>query len=391
MNMHEYQAMRWLQDYGVCTLPGFVCKTIEDIGAACLNLGGGPYVLKAQVHTGGRGKAGGVQFAADDDAAISAARRMLGSKLVTAQTGPAGMTVQLVYIRQAADINGEYYLGFAIDTDRCCVTFLASAAGGVEIEQVAALNPEQIVRIAIDESIGLRPYQSRQMALQLGIKQAMVGAFIDLTQRLYRLFVEKDCQLLEINPLTIGSDGAFIPLDAKIRIDDNALFRHGEQLQTDGPEDAATAMERSAEQLGLSYIALDGNIGCMVNGAGLAMATLDLLCRHGGKPANFLDVGGGVSQERVSAAFRLILSDRRVTCILINIFGGIVQCDLIARGIIEATRHAVVEVPVVVRLEGTHAETGRSLLSQSGLNLTATDDLLSMARQAVQLAKGVMA
>ncbi|MDW7655837.1 MAG: ADP-forming succinate--CoA ligase subunit beta [Bacillota bacterium] len=389
MNIHEYQAMQWLQDYGVRTLPGFVCRTVDDVRAACQQLGGGPYVLKAQVHTGGRGKAGGVRFAADEAEAVTIALHLLSSRLVTAQTGSAGLVVQIVYIRRAIDINSEYYLGFAVDTQNGCVTLLASAAGGVEIEQVAAKTPEMIYRETVDESIGLRQYQSRKVAGQLGLEKDQVGAFIDLAQKLYCLFVEKDCSLLEINPLSPDSEGLLLPLDAKIKVDDNALFRHDEMRQLNSQAD--DAIEREAGKLGLSYVAMDGNIGCMVNGAGLAMATLDLLCQSGGRPANFLDVGGGVSQEKVAAAFRLLLSDSRVTCILINIFGGIVQCDLIARGIIAATREVTVKVPVVVRLEGTHAEAGRELLSQSGFNLTTADDLVTMGQQAVQLAKkGVM-
>ncbi|MCK9252966.1 MAG: ADP-forming succinate--CoA ligase subunit beta [Clostridiales bacterium] len=391
MNIHEYQAMQWLQDYGIRTLPGFACQTITEVDSACRKLGSGPYILKAQVHTGGRGKAGGVLFATNDVEAVAAARKLLGSRLVTAQTGSSGLVIQRVYVRRAVDINTEYYLGFVVDTQNCCITLLASAAGGVEIEQVAAHNPEKIHQIMIDESIGLRPYQSRQLALRLGIHKDQVNAFIDLTQKLYRLFIEQDCMLLEINPLTDGADSGFIPLDAKIRIDDNALFRHADIFQTDSHTDDVDTMERSAEQLGLSYVALDGNIGCMVNGAGLAMATLDLLSQYGGKPANFLDVGGGVSQEKVAAAFRLLISDRRVTCILINIFGGIVQCDLIARGIIEASREVTVKVPIVVRLEGTHAAEGRKLLDQSGLDFTTADDLVMMAQQAVQQAVEVTA
>jgi succinyl-CoA synthetase beta subunit len=340
------------------------------------------WVVKAQVHAGGRGKAGGVKLAKTLDEVHGFAAGMLGTRLVTHQSGPDGLPVNVVYVEAGSGIARELYLSMLIDRDVSKIAFIASAAGGMDIEQVAADTPEQIFNVAISPAAGLQPYQSRRLSFGLGLDKAQSKQFADLVQRLYRLFVECDASLVEVNPLIVTEAGDVVALDAKINIEENALFRHArlEELRDSSQEDET---ENAAAEHDLNYVSLDGDIACMVNGAGLAMATMDLIKLHGGEPANFLDVGGGATAERVAAAFKLILSNDRVKAILVNIFGGIVRCDLIAEGIITAVREVGVEVPVVARLEGTNVEKGRQLLAESGLDIIAAEDLTDAAKKVV--------
>jgi succinyl-CoA synthetase beta subunit len=385
MNLHEYQAKEIFSSYGIPVPKGRIASSAEEAVNAARELGGSLWVVKAQVHAGGRGKAGGVKLVKDFDAVRSAAAAMLGRRLVTPQTGAEGLPVNQVYVESGSLIAREMYLSLVLNRERRQVAFIASAAGGMDIEEVAAHSPQKIITVNIHPAAGLQGFQCRQLAFGLGFTGSQLEEFALIAQALYRLYLEKDASLVEVNPLIVTKDGRIVALDAKINIDANALFRHPEiaTLRDPTQEDA---MERKASEHDLNYVSLDGNIACMVNGAGLAMATMDLIKLHGGAPANFLDVGGGATSERVTAAFKLILSNIRVRAILVNIFGGIVRCDLIADGIINAVRQVGVRVPVVVRLEGTNADVARERLASSGLAITTAGDLTDAATKVVRLA-----
>jgi succinyl-CoA synthetase beta subunit len=382
MNIHEYQAKQLLAKYGVPVPPGGVAYTAAEAVEVTRRLGGSAWVVKAQIHAGGRGKAGGVKLVRSEAETAAAAEGMLGKRLVTHQTGPQGREVKRVYVEAACDIARELYLALSIDRATGRITLMGAAEGGMEIEELAARSPEKIIKIAIDPAAGLSPFYGRRLAFELGLDAPQAAAMVAFTGALYRAFVELDAALVEINPLVVTGDGALLALDAKMGFDDNALFRHSDVTAL-RDEDEEDPMEREAAKHALSYVKLDGNIGCMVNGAGLAMATMDIIKVYGGSPANFLDVGGGATRERVTAAFKLILSDPNVEAILVNIFGGIMRCDVIAEGIVAAAREVNLNVPLVVRLEGTNVELGRRMLNQSGLAVIAADDLGDAARKAV--------
>jgi len=385
MNLHEYQSKRLFAEFAIPVPKGRVADSPQAAIAAARELGGSLWVVKAQVHAGGRGKAGGVKVAKDSDAVGVAAAAMLGRALVTAQTGPEGLPVSQVYVEQGSTIAREIYLSLVLNREAGRIAFVASAAGGMDIEEVALHAPQKIMRVNVHPAAGLQDYQCRQLAFGLGLGGPQIAPFGRIAQALYRLYLQCDASLVEINPLIVTGEGDLLAVDAKINIDDNALFRHRElaAMRDTTQEDP---MERTAAEHELNYVSLDGNIACMVNGAGLAMATMDLIQLHGGAPANFLDVGGGATQERVSEAFKLILSNPKVTAILINIFGGIVRCDMIAEGIIAAVKEVGVRIPVIVRLEGTNAPRARELLAASGLGVTAARDLTDAATKSVSLA-----
>ena len=382
MNLHEYQSKILFRDYGITVPRGIPADSAEEAVKAAEELGGKLWVVKAQAHTGGRGKAGGVKLARTLDEVREYADEMLGMTLVTYQTGPEGLPVNVVYVEEGSEIERELYLSMLVDREVSRISFIASAAGGMDIEKVAAQTPEKIFSIAIAPDAGLQDYQARQLAFGLGLDKKQMRQFGDLVKKLYQLYVDTDASLIEVNPLITNTAGDVIALDGKINVDDSALFRQKEiaKLRDPSQEDEA---EREAAEHDLNYVSLDGNIACMVNGAGLAMATMDLIKLHGGDPANFLDVGGGATAERVSTAFKLILSNEKVAAILVNIFGGIVRCDLIAEGIISAVKEVGVNVPVIVRLEGTNVTKGRELLANSGLDIIAADDLTDAALKAV--------
>ena len=385
MNLHEYQSKRLFADYGIPVPNGIPAESSTAAVKAAEELGGDLWVVKAQVHAGGRGKAGGVKLARTLDEVREYADEMLGSTLVTHQTGPEGLPVNTVYIEQGSDIDRELYLSMLVDREVSRISFIASAAGGMDIEKVAEETPEQIFSVSIAPDAGLQDYQARQLAFGLELDKKQMRQFGDLIKKLYQLYVDTDASLIEVNPLITTKAGDIVALDGKINIDGSALFRQPKiaALRDISQEDEA---EREAAEHDLNYVSLDGNIACMVNGAGLAMATMDLIKLHGGEPANFLDVGGGATAERVAAAFKLILSNDSVEAILVNIFGGIVRCDLIAEGIISAVKEVGVSVPVVVRLEGTNVEKGRELLANSGLAIIAADDLTDAAQKVVAAA-----
>ncbi len=385
MNLHEYQSKRLFADYGIPVPRGIPADSPEAAVKAAKELGGELWVVKAQVHAGGRGKAGGVKLARSLDEVREHTEGMLGRTLVTHQTGPEGLPINTVYVEQGSSIDRELYLSMLVDREVSRISFIASAAGGMDIEKVAAETPEKIFSVAIAPDAGLQDYQARQLAFGLGLDKQQMRQFGDLIRKMYRLYLECDASLIEVNPLITTEAGDVMALDAKINIDGSALFRQPEiaKLRDESQEDEA---ERKAAEFDLNYVSLDGNIACMVNGAGLAMATMDLIKLHGGEPANFLDVGGGATAERVAAAFKLVLSNDSVEAILVNIFGGIVRCDLIAEGIIAAVKEVGVSVPVVVRLEGTNVEKGRELLANSGLDIIAAEDLTDAARKAVAAA-----
>ncbi|GIX30823.1 MAG: succinate--CoA ligase [ADP-forming] subunit beta [Porticoccaceae bacterium] len=385
MNLHEYQGKQLFAQYGLPVSRGVVCATPEEVAEAVRRLPGNRWVVKAQVHAGGRGKAGGVKLVDSVEEAVAFARHWLGNRLVTYQTDKNGQPVAKILVEECTDIADELYLGAVVDRTSRRVVFMASSEGGVEIEKVAAETPEKIVKATIDPLTGAQPFQGRQLAFALGLRGNQVRQFTDIFLGLARLFHEKDLSLIEINPLVVKTDGNLHCLDAKVAVEDNALFRHEDLAAMHDPSQE-DPREAEAARYGLSYVALDGNIGCMVNGAGLAMATMDMIALHGGFPANFLDVGGSATKERVVHAFKLILSDPNVKAVLVNIFGGIVRCDMIAEGIIGAVREVGVEVPVVVRLEGTNAERGRALLRESGLEIIAAESLTDAAQKAVQAA-----
>ena len=385
MNLHEYQSKRLFADYGIPVPAGIPATTPEEAADAATELGGELWVVKAQVHAGGRGKAGGVKLARSVAEVREYASAMLGTVLVTHQSGPEGLPVNTVYVEAGSDIDRELYLSMLVDREASRIAFIASAAGGMDIEQVAEETPEQIFSVTIGPDAGLMPYQARQLAFGLQLDKAQTRQFGKLIDNLYRLYLECDASLVEVNPLIVTKAGDVVALDAKINIEGNALFRQPKlvELRDESQEDEK---EREAAEHDLNYVSLDGDIACMVNGAGLAMATMDLIKLHGGEPANFLDVGGGATSERVAAAFKLILSNDSVKAILVNIFGGIVRCDLIAEGIIAAVREVGVGVPVVVRLEGTNVDKGRALLAESGLDIIAAEDLTDAAKKAVAAA-----
>lgn len=385
MNLHEYQAKRLFAEYGIPVPAGDVAHSTDEAVSVAQSLGGGRWVLKAQVHAGGRGKAGGVRLVDDLETLDRVAGELLGSRLVTPQTGADGLPVEALLVEQPQDIARELYVSVLVDRARERLTVMTSAAGGMDIEAVAAETPEAILTEAVDPVAGLQPYQCRKLGFRLGLNAAQVGAFTRILLALVRLFQEQDCSLVEINPLIVTGDDALLALDAKINLDDNALYRHKALAELRDPLQEEPR-ERQAREHGLNYVTLDGNIACMVNGAGLAMATMDLIKLHGGEPANFLDVGGGATAEKVAEAFKLILSDAKVRAILVNIFGGIVRCDLIAEGIIQAVREVDVSLPVVVRLEGTNVERGRELLASSGLSLIPAEGLTDAAEKVVRAA-----
>ena len=386
MNLHEYQAKDLLRRYGVAVPQGAVAATPQEAVAVAQNLGGALWVVKAQVHAGGRGKAGGVQLVRNLAALRAAAARMLGRNLVTQQTGSTGLPVERVYVESGSDIEREIYLSLTLNRERGRIAVIASSAGGMDIEEVAHQTPEKIIAVAVHPAAGLQPYQCRELAFALQLAGKQLGEFQDLAMALYRLYIENDASLLEINPLILTRAGALLALDAKINIDANALFRHPElaALRDANQEDP---LERRASENELNYVSLDGDIACMVNGAGLAMATMDLIQLHGGRPANFLDVGGGATAERVAVAFEIIFSNPKVRAVLINIFGGIVRCDIIAEGVVQAVKSVGVKLPVVVRLEGTNAAEARAILAASGLAITPAEDLTDAARKVIALAK----
>ena len=387
MNLHEYQSKRIFAEYGVPVPAGKVASNEAEAVAAAGELPGPVWVVKAQVHAGGRGKAGGVKLCRSAPEVGKAAAAMLGQRLVTPQTGAAGLPVHEVYVESGSAIARELYLSVLLDRERSRIAFIASAAGGMNIEEVAANEPEKILRIDVDPAAGLQGYQCRRLAFGLGLEARQIAEFERIARALYRLYLERDLSLVEINPLIVTQEGGLVALDAKMNVDANSLFRQPAlaALRDPSQEDE---MERQAAEHELNYVSLDGNIACMVNGAGLAMATMDLIKLHGGDPANFLDVGGTATAERVTAAFRLILSNARARAILVNIFGGIVRCDVIAEGIIQAVKVAGVKLPVVVRLEGTNADKARALLAASGLAITVAKDVSDAATKAVRLAGG---
>lgn len=387
MNLHEYQTKQLLAEYAVDVPRGRPAATAQEACEAAASLGGTRWVVKAQIHAGARGAAGGVVAADSPDRAGAVAQALLGRRLVTGQTGPSGLPVDRVLVEAACEVRRELYLALTVDRARRRIVFMVAGAGGMEVEELAAADAARILTVAVDPVVGLQPYQCRRMIYHLEIAPPLMSAFAALADRLFRLFVDKDLSLLEINPLVITGQGALMALDAKVVVDDNALYRQPAlALARDWSQEDAT--ERRAHQHGLNYITLDGDIACMVNGAGLAMATMDLIKLHGGRPANFLDVGGGTTAERVAEAFKLIMSDAKVKAVLVNIFGGIVRCDLIAEGILAAVRDVGVHLPVVVRLEGTNAAQGRELLRRAGLTLAAADSLTDAAQKAVAAAAG---
>ncbi len=386
MNIHEYQAKQVLASFGVPVPKGKVACSTEEVDEAVSSVSGPVWVIKAQIHSGGRGKGGGVKVVNSMAEAESLAREMLGMSLVTDQTGPEGKKVTRVYIEEGCEISRELYFGLLIDRETGWPTIMASTDGGVEIEAVAMSSPERILTIAIDPTIGLRPFHVRRLAFGLGLESSLLREFGELATHAYDAFIECDASLLEINPLVVTADNRIVALDAKMNFDDNALFRHQEieELRDESEEDEA---ERAAAKQQLNYIRLNGNIGCLVNGAGLAMATMDIIKLYGGEPANFLDVGGGATAERVTAAFKIILADKNVDAILVNIFGGIMRCDVIAEGIIAAAREIKFQVPLVVRLEGTNVASGQKMLSDSGLSIIAAETLGDAAERVVSEAR----
>ncbi|MFT4520334.1 MAG: succinyl-CoA synthetase beta subunit [Halioglobus sp.] len=387
MNLHEYQGKQLLAEYGLPVSTGYAVDTPEEAAAAADKIGGDMWVVKAQVHAGGRGKAGGVKLVKTKEEISAFASQWLGKNLVTYQTDEGGQPVTKILVETCTDIAEELYLGAVVDRSSRRVVFMASTEGGVEIEKVAEETPEKILRAIIDPLTGPLPYQGRELAFQLGLEGNQIKQFVKIFMGLAQMFVEKDLALIEINPLVITEQGDLHCLDAKIGVDGNALYRQKALSEMHDPSQD-DERESHAAKWELNYVALDGNIGCMVNGAGLAMGTMDIVALHGGFPANFLDVGGGATKERVSEAFKIILSDDKVKAVLINIFGGIVRCDLIAEGVIGAVEEIGVEVPVVVRLEGNNAELGQKVLADSGLNIIAATSLADAAQQAVTAAGG---
>jgi len=386
MKIHEYQGKQIFKKYGVPVPRGIVVRTVDDAEKAAKELGTKVTVVKAQIHAGGRGKGGGVKIAKSPAEAKELASKILGMMLKTLQTGPEGQKVQTLYIEEGLDIDKEYYLGVTLDRASSRITFMASTEGGVEIEEVAHKHPEKILREAVDPAVGFQAYQGRKLAYGLGLTGDSVNSFVKFCTALYKAYIETDAALAEINPLVRLKDGSILALDSKMTFDDNALYRQKDVVEM---RDVAEEDEREAKakEFDLAYIALEGNIGCMVNGAGLAMATMDTIKLVGGEPANFLDVGGGATKEKVTAAFKLILADPAVKAVLVNIFGGIMKCDVIAEGIIAAAKEVQLKIPLVVRLEGTNVELGKQILANSGLKITPADNLRQAAEKAVAALK----
>ena len=386
MNIHEYQAKQLMAKYGVAVPRGGVAYTAPEAQDVAKQLGGPVWVVKAQIHAGGRGKGGGVKVVKSLDDVWSTAEKMLGMTLVTHQTGPAGKEVKRIYVEEGCDIKRELYMSMLIDRATSRITIMASTEGGMDIEEVAAKTPEKIHKIAIDPATGIQPFHARKVAFALGLEGKQVGSCVKFVLGMYNAFVDLDASLVEINPLVVTGAGDVIALDAKMNFDDNALFRHKEvqELRDESEEDPA---ELEAARHDLNYIKLDGQIGCMVNGAGLAMATMDIIKLYGGDPANFLDVGGGATKDRVTEAFKIILRDPNVEGILVNIFGGIMRCDVIAEGVVAAAREVSLNVPLVVRLEGTNVDLGKQILSQSNLPIISADDLADAAEKIVKAVK----
>lgn len=382
MNIHEYQAKQILKKYGVPVSEGVVALKEEDISSAIDSLDSEVYVVKAQIHAGGRGKAGGVKVTKDKDQAKSIAHDLYGKNLVTHQTGEKGQKVNRIYIESGCNIAKEYYLSLVLDRSNRCLTFMASTEGGVDIEEVAENDPDKIVRVSIDLVMGLQAFHSRMIAFKLGFKGQAFKQMVNIVQAIYQAFISTDASQIEINPLVLTTENDIIALDAKINFDDNSLFRHPE-IESMRDEDEEDPLESRAAKSELSYVRMDGNIGCMVNGAGLAMATMDIIKLYGGNPANFLDVGGGADKERVKEAFKIILSDSAVKGILVNIFGGIMRCDIIAEGVVSAAKEIGVSIPLVVRLAGTNFELGKEILANSGLSIIPADDLGDAAQKIV--------
>ncbi|WP_309121301.1 ADP-forming succinate--CoA ligase subunit beta [Paenibacillus sp.] len=386
MNIHEYQAKAVLKQYGVKVPEGYVAFTPDEAVEAAKKLGTPVTVVKAQIHAGGRGKAGGVKIAKSLDDVRNYASELIGKTLVTHQTGPEGKEVKRILIEQGCDIKKEYYIGLVVDRATGRVVMMASEEGGTEIEEVAEHSPEKIFKEVVDPSIGLAAFQARKLAYAINIPSPLVNKAVHFMTALYQAFVEKDCSIAEINPLVVTGDGDVMALDAKLNFDSNALFRHKDIVEL-RDLDEEDEKEIEASKFDLSYVALDGNIGCMVNGAGLAMATMDIIKYYGGEPANFLDVGGGATEEKVTEAFKIILSDAKVKGIFVNIFGGIMKCDVIANGVVGAARQLGLDKPLVVRLEGTNVELGKKILGGSGLNITAADSMADGAQKIVALVK----
>jgi succinyl-CoA synthetase beta subunit len=390
MNIHEYQAKAVLAKYGVAVPKGFPAFTAAEAVEAAKKLGGPVWVVKSQIHAGGRGKGGGVKVVKSEAEVEAEAKRMLGMQLITHQTGPEGQKVRRLYIEEGARIAKELYLSVLLDRATSRVTFMASTEGGMDIEEVAEKTPEKIIHVSIDPATGMQGFHARRIAFGLGLSGDALKSASKFMMAMYKAFTELDASLVEINPLVLTEDNRIVALDAKMNFDDNALFRHPDiaELRDADEEDEK---EREAHKYDLSYVALDGNIGCMVNGAGLAMATMDIIKLYGGEPANFLDVGGGANKEKVTAAFKLILSDRNVKGVLVNIFGGIMKCDIIAEGIIAAAKEVKLSVPLVVRLEGTNVEKGKQILAGSGLPIIAADNLADAAEKVVAATKKALA
>lgn len=387
MNVHEYQAKDLMREFNISVLKGGVAKTADDAVKVAQNLGGSVWVVKAQIHAGGRGKGGGVKVAKSLDEVKKYAGEIIGMNLVTHQTGEEGKRVNQILIEEGCAIEHEYYVGIVLDRTSGKITMMASEEGGVDIEEVASKSPEKIIKVGIDPAVGYTAYVGRKLGYGIGLKGETLKKAMNFFDGLYKMYIAKDCSIAEINPLVTTKDGNVIALDAKLNFDDNALFRHPEiEALRDVTEESEQELE--AGKFGLSYISLDGDIGCLVNGAGLAMGTLDILQIFGGKPANFLDVGGGATKETVQKAFSIILEDQNVKAILVNIFGGIMKCDIIAEGVVAAAKELQLKVPLVVRLEGTNVNLGKKILSESGLQITSADDLADAAKKAVAAAKG---
>ncbi len=386
MNIHEYQAKELLRRYGVNVPRGGVAFTVEEAEKVAKNLGGSVWVVKSQIHAGGRGKAGGVKVVKSIDAVKLEAQRMLGMTLVTHQTGPKGQKVGRIYVEEGCDIKRELYLGLLVDRATSRVTVMASTEGGMEIEEVAAKHPEKIMKFSVDPATGMQPFHARRVAFGLGLQGDQINNCVKFLLGMWKAFNELDCSIVEINPLVVTGTGAIIALDAKVNFDDNSLFRQKEVagMRDESEEDPS---ELEASKNDLNYVKLDGNIGCMVNGAGLAMATMDIVKLYGGEPANFLDVGGGATKERVAKAFKIILSDKNVKAILVNIFGGITHCNAIADGVVAAAKEVSLSVPLVVRLEGTNVELGKKVLAESGLPIISADNLADAGQKVVATLK----
>ncbi|MCY8560687.1 ADP-forming succinate--CoA ligase subunit beta [Bacillus haynesii] len=386
MNIHEYQGKEVLRKYGVAVPEGKVAFTADEAVKAAEALSSSVYVVKAQIHAGGRGKAGGVKIAKSKEEVKAYAEELLGKTLVTHQTGPDGQQIKRLLIEEGCDIKKEYYVGLVLDRATSRIVLMASEEGGTEIEEVAEKTPEKIVKEVIDPAVGLQSYQARKIAFAINIPKELVGQAVKFMMGLYNAFTEKDCSIAEINPLVVTGDGKVMALDAKLNFDSNALYRQKDILEY-RDLDEEDPKEIEASKYDLSYISLDGNIGCMVNGAGLAMSTMDIIKHYGGEPANFLDVGGGATAEKVTEAFKIILSDQNVKGIFVNIFGGIMKCDVIAEGVVEATKQVGLTLPLVVRLEGTNVDLGKKILDDSGLNITSAESMADGAQKIVSLVK----